>query len=81
MTSGVDGLKFLPQLWLNFSVKMTKTRSVHVLKLDSIALNNSCWINWQKCSKLMHFAKIVLASEILTPTELGSVGAPQHHCI
>ena len=27
------------------------------------------------------FVKIFLAPEILTPTELGSVGAPQHHCL
>ena len=26
-----------------------------------------------------NFVKIVLAPEILTPTEFGSVGAPQHH--
>ena len=31
--------------------------------------------------KSITFGKIVLAPESLTPTELGSVGAPQHHCI
>ena len=30
----------------------------------------------RKCSNPYHFVKIVLAPEILTPTELGSVGAP-----
>ena len=34
----------------------------------------------RKCSTSLHFVEIVLAPEILTPTELGSVGAPQHHC-
>ena len=30
----------------------------------------------RKCSTPLHFVKIVLAPKILTPTELGSVGAP-----
>ena len=45
LASGVDGLKFLPQLWTNVSEKRTKTRSIHVHKLDFIALLNDCfWI-------------------------------------
>ena len=32
--SYVDGLKFLPQLWSNLGEKRTKTRSIHVHKLD-----------------------------------------------
>ena len=44
--SGVEGLKFLPQLWSNLDKKWTKTRFVHTLKLGFIALNDCCWINW-----------------------------------
>ena len=32
----------------------------------------------RKCLNPLHFVKIVLAPKILTPTELVSVGAPQH---
>ena len=30
----------------------------------------------RKCSNPYHFVKLVLAPDVLTPTELGSVGAP-----
>ena len=42
--SGVDALKFLPQLWSNVDEKINENGSIHVLKLDFIASNDcSLW--------------------------------------
>ena len=42
----MDGLKFVPQLWSNAGEKQNKTRSIHVHKLDIIALNDFFWVDW-----------------------------------
>ena len=51
--SGVDGLKFLPQLWSNMGEKRTETRSVHVHELDFIALNDCFWVTWHNGGEKM----------------------------
>ena len=44
---GVEGLKFLPQLWSIMGEKIILNRDYNVPKLDFIALNDCSWINWQ----------------------------------
>ena len=67
------------QIWMQ-----NKTMSIHVLKLDFIAINVCYWVNChslgEKMFQTVTFCKNCFGTRILTPTELGSVGALQHHC-
>ena len=54
--------------------KLTKTKSIRVLKFDFIALNDYYWINWyswgEKIVKTITLCvKIALTPDIPTPTE------------
>ena len=85
LTSDVDGLKFLPYLWWNAAgTKRTKTRSIHVLKFEFIALKHCFWANWHSWGSKWFLSITFCRNSFVTansyPNRVGSIGAPQHHC-
>ena len=61
--------------------QMWSKKNKHSVYTYSKAWFYCFWVNWNSLGEKMLKTVTLKAPEIFTPTELGSVRAPQHHCI